>query len=450
MAIIRELDLKWFWIGYTAGVNSRKRLVESPNKIVNLGKQGVLTTLTDKQKISFFIGVKMGRGKIVQNFDVVRIIQYQDKNAHKSNGEYLTAEIGSIETSKGATFSLPFYISNNSVDNRGYIGYQYKIKYPHQYMTLNTITSSSSWQGSFEYQHDAENGIVLVQGINDVVSYDDVIFGYLNFTLKEDTPNKMTVYLQGPTGKGTGTDILTYFNDTYYYIQPIRLKSGKVVIIEEDEPKPPDTNNIYPSIYLPPIGSSSDTISPDSEFTYDFDCDLRYVGDGEGSGADLVIKITFGDGTSTTVRIPLEEGEHHYNGKIPIKLPSMTTGPVQIEMWVEPEDPDDVYYWFIKAGALWGFETTIPREEVNQLPIIMPKVTFFDGFRIKGDYRISWVTEGEEPEEDRWYVNEILHIIGDYRLSDAGGGGGGTEEGVGFDDLGISDGFRITFEGGLS
>jgi len=113
LEIIKSLDLEWFWLGYSVGVNSRKRIADSPNKILNLGKQGVKKVPTDKQKVSFFIGVYMGRGKIVQNFDVVKVIQYEkirvidiDGNEsfvsgmpfinRKDNGELLTPDSGKI------------------------------------------------------------------------------------------------------------------------------------------------------------------------------------------------------------------------------------------------------------------------------------------------------------------------------------------------------------------
>ena len=111
-----------------------------------------------------------------------------------------------------------------------------------------------------------------------------------------------------------------------------------------------------------------------------------------------------------------------------------------------------MYYWFIKAGALWGFETEIPRDMVGELPIIEPKISVYEGFRLKGDYRI---TSGDTPPPtpppapDRNAVGENLILVGGYRV-DLSGGSSGEEETGTYDDLGISDGFRITFEGGLN
>lgn len=448
MDLIKDLDSKWFWMGYVMGGNSRKKLGDSPNKITNLGKQGVKLVPTQKQKVSFFIGLQMGRGKIVQNFDVVKVIQYQDKDSHKSKGDYLTAAIGSIETVAGASISLPFSILNNTVDNRGFIGYQYKMKYPKQYLTLTSITQSPNWTGSFQYQHDAESGVVLVQGINEEVSYVDEIFGYLNFKISSEAKGTLTVNMQGPSGEGTATDILTVINGENYYIQPLNLENGEIKILgeneEHDETKPPIGEE---SVIIPPMGTVDDPIGPNVDFTYDFEMGLEFVS-GSG-GANLAVKVQFGDGSYEMVYIPVEEGVHRYQGKVPIKLPSLKPGPIIIEVWVEPEDEDAVYYWFIKAGALWGFESTVPREEVNQIPIKIPKITFFDGFRIKGEYRISFEESGggDEPTPlpDRFAIGEIMQLYDEFasELYEV------IEE-IELSDLGISDGFRITFEGGLN
>ena len=419
MDFIDNIDKEWYWLGYIIGGNGRKSKVETPNKIVNLGKQGVIRQPTDKQKVSFYIGLQVGRRKVVQNFNVVRVIQYQTKDSYKSKGDYLTAQIGSIETEAGTTFTLPFYICNNSVDNRGFIGYQYKIKYPTEYLTLNSITPSSTWSGSFNYQHDAEGGVVLVQGLNEVVSYEDMVFGYLNFTLSADAKGTLKVNMCGPSGKGTATDILTKINGENYYIQPLTLKDGEIKILGDgEEPDPTEPPIGADIITLPPIGTTEDPIGTDTDFTYDFDLDLRYGGDGEGSGANLGVNITFGDGTTTTVYIPLQEGSHHYSGKIPIRLPSISKGPVIIEIWVEPEDPNDLYYWFIKAGALWGFETEIKREDVGELPVNPPKHIKYEFFKL---YEfIEWWQEssggGSGEVISSVSINEIMQFFDDFDL----------------------------------
>lgn len=447
MVLIKDLDKDWFWPGYSMGGNSRKKFKDSPNKIVNLGKQGVkLVPETPAEAVGFVIGLLYGRGKIVQNFNVPTLIQYQDKNAHKSKGEYLTASIGSKETTAGSTISLPFSILNNTVDNRGFIGYQYKIKYPKQYLTLNTITQSSTWTGSFKYQHDAENGVVLVQGMNDSVSYVDEIFGYLNFTVSTEAKGTLTVNMQGPSGKGTGSDILTVINGENYFIQPLNLEDGKIKILgdgeEHDSSRPPVGQD---SVVIPPMGTVDDPIGPSVDFIYDFEFGLEFIG---GScDANLAVRVEFGDGSYEMVYIPVEEGVHRYQGKIPIKLPSLKPGPIIIKIWVETEDEDAVYYWFIKAGALWTFESEVPREEVNQIPIVIPKVSVFDGFRIIDRFRLSFEESGggEEPPVvvDRLAVGEIMQLLDEFESELYG-----IIETTELDDLGITDRFRISFEGG--
>ena len=450
MAIIKDLDMRWFWVGYTAGANSRKRIVETPNKIVNLGKQGIKTTLTNKQKVSFFIGVMMGRGKIVQNFNPVRIIQYQDKDAHNSKGDYLTLGVGKKEAQKGETVSLPLFIANNSVDNRGFCGFQTKIKYNPDHLTLNSISPSSLWTSTFNVEHDTARGIVLIQGLRDDIGYEDMVVGHLVFTVLDSALSTNTISVSGPSGKGTGSDILTKINEELYYIMPLTLEDGQIKVPTEQSDKPPSDY-----IYLPTIGNPDTMLGPDTNFTYDFEFGLEWIPDGgENDGANLGFQITFGDGTTETIYIPVEEGTHRYKGKIPLKLPTLKPGPITIEIFLKPNDPNDQFYWFIKAGALWGFETEIPRDQVGELPIIQPKITFFDGFRIKGDYRI---TSGDtppptppEPEDDRLAVGENMILVGGYRVDLSGGGSSGEEETGTYDDLGISDGFRITFEGGLN
>ena len=135
-----EVDWFWYWRGYSIGANTRKKLRNSPDKIVNIGKQGITTTLSQNQKQSFILGLYVGRGKIVQNFDIVKVIQYQDKNAHKSKGDYLSLSIGKAVALAGDQVDLPLYISNNSVDNRGFCGFQAKIKNKQKmFLFLSTI-----------------------------------------------------------------------------------------------------------------------------------------------------------------------------------------------------------------------------------------------------------------------------------------------------------------------
>lgn len=366
MAIEKKLDKTWYWLGYTCGANTRKEIKELPRKITNLGDRGVSLIPTETQRVSFFIGMLVGRGKLVQNFDVVKVVQYQDKKARKK-GDYLTLGMTEVKGQQGSTVKMPVIISNNSVDNRGYIGFQAKISYPTQYLTFTNLTQHNPLITTLNYQHDAAAGVVLVQGMLDSVSYADAIQVFLEFNISNDCPSSQTITMCGPSGTGQGSDILTHISGEIYYIQPLTLENGLIKLPDQEgqyQPSQPYQETI------PSIGDNYDYYGGFTSLTYAFDMGLSYGGNssggGQGGGADLAIKITFGDGSSQTVYIPVQEGYYHYSGKIPMTLPSMKHGPIKITIWVEGEDEDDLWYWFIKAGALWGFETEIPREEVGE------------------------------------------------------------------------------------
>lgn len=366
MAIDKKLDTKWYWLGYTCGANTRKEIKEMPNKITNLGERGISLIPTETQRVSFFIGMLVGRGKLVQNFDVVKILQYQDKKSRKK-GDYLTLGMTEVKGNKGQIVKMPLIISNNSVDNRGYIGFQAKISYPTQYLTFTNLIKSNSSLSTLKYLHDAGSGIVQIQGMMESVEYSDKVQVFLEFRISNNCPTSQTITLNGPTGTGQGSDILTLISGENYYIQPLTLENGLIKL-------PDQQGNYAPTIpyteTIPSIGDNYDYYSGSTSLTYDFDLSLSYGGNrsggGQGGGASLGVMITFGDGSSQTVYIPVSEGSHHYSGKIPITLPSMKQGPIKITIWVEGEDEDDLWYWFIKAGALWGFETEIDRNDVGE------------------------------------------------------------------------------------
>lgn len=418
--VIKDLDLTWYWLGYSVGVNSRKSLKSKPDKIVNLGVQGIKTTPTEKQRVSFFIGMIVGRGKIVQNLNTIISEQVQDKGPHKGKGDYLTLSIGKVETTRGATVSLPLYISNNSVDNRGYCGYQAKIKFNPEYLTYNGITPTSSWSGSFNSQE--KDGILLVQGIADTISYADIVLANISFTVKPDAIAKQTIYLQGPSGQGSATDLLTRIDGELYYIMPLTLENGELVIEGEEEPPKDDAAN--PPI--PPLGSPDDALGEEFDFTYDFTLGLFPIdpgdgGGGSGGGATAIIGITTGSGAYVEVEIPLEEGEHHYSGKVPVRLPGLDKGPIKIEITVKPNDEDDLYYWFIKAGALWGFETEIPREDTGEaLPIEEPKLYAFDNFILFDKFAVYIDETPPVPAPSDVLISDILSFIGSFNIATMG------------------------------
>ena len=451
MIEVKDLDKDWYWYGYICGANSRKRVVESPNLITNMGKQGVKITPTEQQKVSFYIGLMVGRHKIVQNFDVVKAVQYQDKG-HKSKGDYLTLSIGKVDAERGQTVSLPIYISNNSVDNRGFCGFQLKIKYNQNYLQFNSITPSSLWTSSFEYLHDATLGIVQVRGNRDVLGYEDMVVGHISFKVLDRAPASQTVSFQGASGTEDGTNLLTLIGGEPYYIMPLNRENGEILI--KSETSGGDTSS-SDKVYTEPIGSNNDIFGTNTDFTYDFTLGLGHIGgSGSGGGANIVFGITIG-GVRYEVEIPLQEGEHRYTGKIPLRLPSITTGPVIIDYYVKPNDEDDLYYWFIKAGALWGFESTVPREEVNQIPIIERQKTVIERLSIF-DNCLVYTESGEQPPkpiiEPYVVIEEILQLVDGLDIPSSNNGGSDSEDsgfdenGVGGDSFGLSDGVLIYTE----
>lgn len=409
MIEVKDLDKDWYWYGYICGANSRKRVVESPNVIKNLGKQGIKITPSEQQKVSFYIGLMVGRHKIVQNFDVVKAVQYQDKG-HKSKGDYLTLSIGKVDAERGQTVSLPIYISNNSADNRGFCGFQLKIKYNPTYLSFQSLTPSSLWTSSFEYLHDAKSGIVQVQGMREDLGYEDMVVGYISFKVLDTAPASQSVSFQGASGTEDGTNLLTLIGGEPYYIMPLDRENGLIEIKSETSGGDSSSKD---KVYSEPIGSNNDVFGTNTDFTYDFTLGLGHIGgSGSGGGANIIFGITIG-GVRYEVEIPLQEGEHRYTGKIPLRLPSITTGPVVIDYYVKPNDDSDLYYWFIKAGALWGFESTVPREEVNQIPIIETSKAVIERFILYDGFIISSNTPPTPPTPSIDYITieEILSLV---------------------------------------
>lgn len=376
MIEVRELDLEWYWFGVGVGMNSRKKLSESPDIIRNYGKQGIVKVPTDKQIASLIIGLNVGRRKIVNNLNVVFNKQYQYQTDYKSFGDYLTIGIGGVKTARGQVITLPIYIANNSADNRGFCGYQLKIKYNPTHLSFQSITPSSLWTSSFDFLHDATLGVVQVQGMRDEVGYEDMVVGFISFEVLDNFPDYSKVYIQGPKGQDNGSNLITKISGENYYIMPLNTEDGYITI--EGEKKETSGNIIHSD----PIGDSSDTYGEEVDFEYDFELELEHIkGSGNNSGANVIIEIDIG-GTKQQVIIPVEEGTNRYKGKVPLRLPSISTGPITITVRVEPEDEADCYYWFIKAGALWGFSSEIPRENVNQIPITIKQIYVYDKFKL--------------------------------------------------------------------
>ena len=439
MLEVRELDLEWYWFGVGVGMNSRKKLSESPNIIRNYGKQGIVKVLTDKKIASFIIGLNVGRRKIVNNLNVLFNKQYQYQTDYKSFGDYLTIGIGGVKTARGQVITLPIYIANNSADNRGFCGYQLKIKYNPTHLSFQSITPSSLWTSSFDFLHDAQSGVVQVQGMRDEVGYEDMVVGFISFEVLDNFPDYSKVYIQGPKGQDNGSNLITKISGENYYIMPLNTEDGYITI--EGEKKETSGNIIHSD----PIGDSSDTYGEEVDFEYDFELELEHIkGSGSNSGANVIIEIDIG-GTKQQVIIPVEEGTNRYKGKVPLRLPSISTGPITITVRVEPEDEADCYYWFIKAGALWGFSSEIPRENVNQIPVLEPikrifeRFTLYDGYLI---YNEGGSIEPPTPILSDIEIGEIMQIFDDFGIDTEG-----LISKDGEDGFSISDGFIIYTEG---
>lgn len=434
----RETDWFWYWLGHSMGINSKKKLKESPQIIRNYGKQGVKVTLTPVQQDSLIRGIEAGCRFIVENIDMVFNHQFQNQTDYGSLGNALTLGINGIKTEKGATISLPIYIENNRVDYRGFYAFQFKLKYNPKYLTFQSITPSSLWTSNFEYQHDTTLGIVLVKGKREEIGYEDMVVGYINFVVSADASSS-EVIMQGPKGKDSGSNLRTIINGEDWYLMPLDYKSANITIIGETEKTSSDL------AYSEPFGDNYDIYGEEVDFDYDFVLDLEHIqGDGSNSGANVIMGITIG-GVRQEVIIPVEEGTKRYKGKIPLRLPSISTGPVIIDYRVEAKDTKDCYIWFIKAGAFWEFNSEIPRENVNQMPVLEPikhvfeRFTLYDGYLI---YNEGGSIEPPTPILADIEIGEIMQIFDDFGIDTEG-----LINKDGADGFGISDGFIIYTEG---
>lgn len=358
MEIQKELDWDWYWLGYSMGVNSRKRIKASPDRITNIGKQGVITIPTEQQKTSFFIGLMVGRRKIINNLNVINILTTIGRNG-LSNADMLT--LGTVEVSgeRGYFVDIPVYINKNVADNRGVAGFQLKMYYDENYLEFVSITKSSYWTGSF-ISDTSTAGLILAQGVKEVADKQDVIICTVRFIVKSDVPSgvkKIPLTLQGRVGTGQGSELLTLINDVLYYITPIKLQNG-AILLEEVE-KEPIGSIVYPSSGTATIGTGNTTVS------YDFTATVGSPVGMTGGGVSAWVNVYLDGQLIGQQRVELEDGEKNYRGKIPITLPNLKTGKITYEIVVE--DEDGFHYVFIKAGALFILESEVKREEVNEL-----------------------------------------------------------------------------------
>lgn len=388
MEPIRDIDAQWLEMGFVAGLGVQVPKKERPKKVYNLGKQGVSLIPTEQQWVSFAIGLYLSFGDYASSWAQPIKVPFQDGSAYKSKGNYLSFEIGSAKAERGSTVVLPLYICNNRVDNRGYCSYKAHITFNSDNLIFKSISPSPSWTGSFEYQQNA--GVLLVQGRSDVVSYEDAVLAYIEFEVGSEAPNKNIVYLNNESA------LITKTLGVEKYIFPKNLVNGEV-IIEDAGGSSSDVESSEDTYVSPPIGDEDDFIGPDTDLRYDFTINLFPIGDVSGEGADLIITITTADGQKVQTSIPLEEGSHHYTGKLPIRLPSFAKGPYTIEYYVKPKNEEDLYYWFVDGVVYWEFESEIPREEVGELPVEPPHKSVFEHFILYDGFEIETIAPGPEP-----------------------------------------------------
>ena len=356
MDIVKDIDRRWYELGYLTGINMRKKISPNSEKIINYGKQGVKIVPTNEQMVSFDIGYREGLRKIVQNLNNVKISTVQGHKPYMSKGDYITIEIAEKETIRGQTVLLPFYISNNRVDNRGFCGYQLRFTYNTDYLDLISITPSSIWTGSLEYQHLA--GEVLVQGLRDYNGFDDLILGYAEFYVKETAQTKNIIKVITSNGTGEATELLTYINDELYFITPKSKQNGLITIEPLGQDEKQKVEVIGPPVM---VGNGNSYIS------YIFTATMGNSGGGGGCSAFVNVYL---DGVLIgQERVELSEGEKTYTGNVPISLPSISTGNISYEIVVEANDPEEqgFYYVFIKAGQFFTLNSEILRESVNEL-----------------------------------------------------------------------------------
>ena len=363
METIREMDWTWYWLGYSMGVNSRKRIKEMPDKLTNMGKMGVITIPNEQQKTSFFIGLMIGRRKIINNLNIINILTTIGKKG-LSTADMLTLGVVEVEGIRGGYVDIPVYINKNAADNRGVAGFQLKLSYNNDYLDLVSIDKSAYWTGSF-VSDTSTAGVILAQGVKEVADKQDLTVCFIRFLVKETVPSGLTnipITLQGRVGTGSGSELLTLINDELYYITPIKLQNGAVLLEAIQEEKEPIGSITYPSTGTSTIGTGNSSVSYDFTATLGYPSGLTY-----GGGTYAWLNVYLDGQLIGRERVELEQGEKNYKGKIPISLPSLKTGKITYEIVVE--DETGFAYVFIKAGALFILESEVKRDEVNELEL---------------------------------------------------------------------------------
>lgn len=409
METIKRMDWNWYWLGYSHGVNSRKQIKESPDRVVNMGKMGVITIPTELQKTSYFIGLMVGRRKIIQSLNIVQITTTIGKKG-LNTADMLTLAVGKVEGVRGQYIDIPVYINNNAADNRGVAGFQLKMSYNTDYLDFISISKSVYWTGSF-VSNTSTSGVILAQGVKEIVDKQDVVICYIRFLVKNTVPlgvSGIPLSIVGQAGTGTGSELLTLINDELYYITPIRLESGEVTleaVITEPEK--------IGSITIPSSGTS--TIGTgDSSVSYEFTANLGFpsglTGSGTGgtSGVYAYVNVYLDGVLIGQEKVNIQEGEHKYKGKIPIKLPSLEKGKISYEIVVE--DETGFAYVFIKAGALFMLESEVKREEVGEIELEPFNRVAIDRFKITDFVVFEKFKQGGSVPLDLTIIDNIMVI----------------------------------------
>lgn len=408
MSTITEIDWKYYWLGYSMGVTSYKRILESPTTILNYGKQGVKVSLTNKQKVSFILGLQDGRRKIVNNHNQVLVKMAQSRKPTRTTKPYLTLAVGEIQGVRGSYVDVPVYIENNRVDNRGVAGFQLSLAYDSTKLDFVSITQSSAWTGTL-ISDTSTTGTILAQGFKSVADKVDCAICNLRFLVKADVSEstaEIALSLQGSPGTGSGSELFTLITEELYYITPITLTSGKV-LLESKQPAP-IASEITAVEGTTTIGSGSSSV----DFSFDATVGVP-AGITPSGGISAYVNVYLNGTRIGTQKVSLEQGTKKYSGNVMLSLPSLETGSITYEIVVEPDNAEDegFYYVFIKAGALFILQTEVKREEVNALPPLDTKRKPYDKWYIYDAVILTIISGGShEPIDllitDTWVVGD--------------------------------------------
>jgi hypothetical protein len=402
------MNWEWYWLGYSIGVNSRKRISELSDRITNIGEQGVITLPTnEKEQTSFFIGLMNGRKKIVQSLDIIKLLYTRNKGI--SSADILTLGVQERQGVRGQYIDIPVFIVKNAADNRGVAGFQVKLTYNSDYLTLDSLTQATSWDGNFVY-NTSTAGVILAQGERTEAKREDIALFTARFYVKETVPtgtSKIPLRLEGVVGTGSGSELLTRILGDLYYITPIKLQSGSILLDATQTTPEPELRETTP-------GPEASLPSTGSGLGYDLNIGLMIPnGITLSGGIYATINVYIGGVFAGTTTIPLQPGENPVTGDIPLTVPGLTTGKISYEIIVEPEKEEDngLFYVFIKANGLFILENKIPRDEVQDVPIERPIFRYIERFKITDSAIITIIEGSSSGPVDLVITDRILKII---------------------------------------